>query len=198
MISYLKGMVAAKKPDHIVIDVQGVGYEVFVSFKTFQKIPADGDIVKLHIHSYYREDMQKLFGFAEEKEKTLFRMMIAISGIGPKVALAALSSMTVEDFEQIVVHQDVVALTRVPGIGRKGAERLIIEMKDKVKAIALEAVPELGLESSSLVTQDVLMALMSLGYKEPHARKALSQIEKDTPLDDMDFQEIMRRCLASV
>ncbi len=197
MYNYIAGKVAAKYPDCVVLDIQGIGYELFVSFKTYQKVPDCGQFINLYVHVHYREDMQKLFGFATESEKDLFRLMIVISGIGPKVALAALSTMGVEELEQIVTHQDVIALTRVPGIGKKVAERLLMELKDKMHVLPLV---KGGSESVSLtqIQEDVVMALMSLGYKEPQARKTLSQLQKDPGTHNWDFQDLMKECLALV
>lgn len=197
MYNYIKGQVAAKYPDCVVLDVQGVGYELFVSFKTYQLVPEPGQVCQLLAHAHYREDTQKLFGFASEAEKQLFRLMIAISGIGPKVALAALSTMGVEELEQIVAHQDVVALTRVPGIGKKVAERLLMELKDKLNVLPLQKDGEEPL-SLSQVQEDVVMALVSLGYKEVQARKSLARVQKDLGTQDWQFQDLMRECLATV
>jgi Holliday junction DNA helicase RuvA len=189
MFNYIRGQLVNKEADRAVVDIHGLGYEIHISFKTFQALGELDSDVYLYIHPYYREDMQKLFGFVTEKERELFKLMIAISGIGPKVAMAALSSISVEDFQKIVAHQDVVGLTRVPGIGRKGAERLIMEMKDKIKVDK----PPL-MEAVSPVTDDVLMALTSLGYKDVQARKALQSIQNE----GLSFQELMKACLGVV
>jgi Holliday junction DNA helicase RuvA len=136
VIGFLRGRLAAKHPPQLVVDVAGVGYELEAPMSTFYGLPALGAEVQLHTHLVVREDAHVLFGFGTERERSLFRELIKVSGVGPRIALAILSGVTVEQFHRCVEAQDVASLVRVPGIGRKTAERLVIEMRDRLKALA--------------------------------------------------------------
>jgi holliday junction DNA helicase RuvA len=183
MIGRLNGTLVAKHPPQIVIDVAGVGYEVDVPMSTFYALPATGQSVQLVTHYVVREDAHLLFGFATEEERSAFRQLIKVTGIGPKVALSVLSGLTVAELNQAVVLQDVKRLTRVPGIGNKTAERLLLELRGKVAAIGAGAGTS-GAASVSSPTNDVINALLALGYNDKEAAAACRDLAPDLPIND--------------
>ncbi len=180
MIGRLTGLLAAKQPPQILLDVGGVGYEIDVPMSSFYHLPALGERVSLVTHLVVREDAQQLFGFLSEKERTAFRELIRITGIGPKLALSVLSGMNVDELAQCVALQDAARLTRVPGIGRKTAERLLLELKGKLA----DALPSGGAPAAAGVTTDALHALLALGYAEKEALPALKQLPEGLSLED--------------
>ena len=175
MIGRISGVILEKHPPQVLIDVQGVGYEVGVPMSTFYNLPATGARVTLHTHLIVREDAHLLFGFSSDGERQAFRQLLKISGIGARTALAVLSGMTVDELQQAVAVQDSARLIRVPGIGRKTAERLLLELRDKLQA-------EAGVTLSGATQSprgDALNALVSLGYAEKEANAALSRLPAD-------------------
>jgi Holliday junction DNA helicase RuvA len=191
MIGSLHGRIAAKTPPQLVIDVAGVGYELEAPMSTFFLLPAVGEEVRLLTHMVVREDAQLLYGFGTEEERRLFRNLLKVSGIGPKIGLALLSGISVEGFAHCIRNQDVAALTRVPGIGRKTAERLLIEMRDRlnshetspgVTAVPAGAGPE----------AEAFGALVALGYRPAEASRLLKGVEGALSTEDM-----IRRALQS-
>jgi holliday junction DNA helicase RuvA len=185
MIGRLNGTLAAKTPPQIVIDVNGVGYEVDVPMSTFYALPATGQSVQLVTHYVVREDAHLLFGFATEEERAAFRQLIKVTGIGPKVALSVLSGLTVAELNQAVVLQDVKRLTRVPGIGNKTAERLLLELRGKVVAVGAGGAACSGAASMvSSPANDVVNALLALGYSDKEAASACRDLAPDLPIND--------------
>jgi Holliday junction DNA helicase RuvA len=180
MIGRISGTLVANSPPRLVIDCHGVGYEVDVPMSTLYQMPALGQSVTLLTHFVVREDAQQLFGFATDQEREAFRALIKISGIGARTALSLLSGMSVQDLAQAVTLQESGRLTKVPGIGKKTAERLLLELKGKIGAdIALtpnNATPDKQLE--------VLQALLALGYSDKEAQLALKQVPNDTSVSD--------------
>ena len=195
MISSLRGRIASKTPPLLVIDVGGVGYEVEAPMSTFFHLPAVGEEVHLLTHLVVREDAHVLYGFATEEERRLFRSLIKVSGVGPKIALALLSGISVEGFVHCVQNQDVSALTRVPGIGRKTAERLLVEMRDRLSGG--ELVPGVaaaaGLAPASNAEAEAFGALIALGYKPAEATRLLKAAGPGTH----STEELIRRALQS-
>ena len=181
MIGRLTGQLVAKQPPQITIDVGGVGYEVDVPMSTFYALPATGERVQLMAHYVVREDAHLLFGFATNDERAAFRQLIKVTGIGPKVALAVLSGLSVAELNQAIALQDVKRLTRVPGIGNKTAERLLLELKGKVVASAAGAGAAPAVASPA---DDVVNALLALGYSEKEAAAACRDLPADQPLND--------------
>lgn len=178
MIGFLQGILAHKEPPFLVVDVQGVGYELEAPMSTCFRLPEIGEPVHLRTHLLVREDQHTLFGFSSDTERRLFRDLLKVSGIGAKTALGVLSGMNVEGFIRAVEGNDVAALVRVPGIGRKTAERLIIDMRDRVRHPALAvAVPGSG--SSSDPRTVALDALVALGYKPAEARQMLDRLKHE-------------------
>ena len=180
MIALLRGELAYKSVDHVIIDTGGVGYRLFIPLSTFYALPDAGE-VRLLVHTHVREDALLLFGFFTTAEKEMFATLIGISGIGPKLALNVLSHIPVGDLQTAVLAGDIKRLSALPGIGRKTAERLILELKDKIGQFAnlpagQTATPQPGRAPADPLT-DVLSALINLGYKEAQARKVLETME---------------------
>ncbi|MFM7227366.1 MAG: Holliday junction branch migration protein RuvA [Betaproteobacteria bacterium] len=179
MIGRLSGLLLDKNPAQLIVDCNGVGYEVSVPMSTFYHLPSTGERVTLLTHMVVREDAQLLYGFGTAQERELFRELIKISGIGARTALAILSGMSVNDLAQAVTLQEVGRLTRIPGIGKKTAERLLLELKGKLGA-ELGTAPGTEGESSS----DILSALLALGYSEKEALLAIKQVPAGSSVSD--------------
>ncbi len=174
MIGSLTGTIAAKEPPQLLIDVQGVGYEVEVPMSTYLALPQVGSAVTLRIHHVLREDASLLFGFATENERELFRGLLKVNSVGPKVALAILSGINADAFRAAVAMEDVASLTRIPGVGRKTAERLLVEMRDYFKEIA--AVSAVAAHDPRA---EALHALQVLGYKSQEAHRMLDKVGQE-------------------
>jgi holliday junction DNA helicase RuvA len=182
MIGRISGTLMEKNPPQVVVDAGGVGYEIDVPMSTFYVLPRTGEKVALFTHLVVREDAHLLFGFATESERTTFRTLLKVSGVGPKVALAVLSGMSVNDLAEAVATQESGRLTKVPGIGKKTAERLLLELKDKLKVDVRIAVGGAAPAASSAA--DVLNALLGLGYSEREALQAVKSLPKDVSVSD--------------
>jgi Holliday junction DNA helicase RuvA len=180
MIGRLNGILLEKHPTQLVVDVHGVGYEVDVPMSTFYNLPGQGEPVVLHIHFSVREDAQQLFGFLTAKEREAFRTLIRISGVGPKLALAVLSGLSVDELAQAVAMQETGRLTRIPGVGKKTAERLLLELKGKLA----DALPTVAAGGPTLAAQDALNALLALGYSDKEALPALKQLPEGLSLEE--------------
>ncbi len=181
MIGRLSGVLVAKNPPQVIVDAGGVGYEVDVPMSTFYNLPATGEKVVLLTHLVVREDAHILFGFSTEDERLAFRKLIRISGVGARTALSVLSGLSVGDLAQAVATQDPARLTKVPGIGKKTAERLLLELKGKL-ADAVAGAGSAGAQPSA--SSDVLNALLALGYSEKEALLAIKQVPADMPVSD--------------
>ena len=180
MIGRLNGTLADKNPPQLLVDCNGVGYEVDVPMSTFYNLPSVGEKVSLLTHFVVREDAQILYGFGSASERHAFRQLIKISGVGPRTALSVLSGMSVADIAQAVTAQDAGRLVKVPGIGKKTAERLLLELKDKL-ALAPGSV---GITAAGAASGDALNALLSLGYNDREARAALAKLEPGLAVQD--------------
>ncbi len=181
MIGRLSGTLLEKHPPQVLLDVGGIGYEVDVPMSCFYNLPAVGERVTLVTHFVVREDAQQLFGFLSQKERTAFRELIRISGVGPKLALSVLSGMSADDLAHCIVLQDAGRLTRVPGIGKKTAERLLLELKGKLA----DALPQTGgISATAGVAGDALNALLALGYSDKEALPTLKQLPPDLSLEE--------------
>lgn len=182
MIGRLTGVLLEKNPPQVLVDVNGVGYEVEVPMSTFYNLPQTGERVTLHTQFIVREDAQLLYGFASERERTTFRQLLKVNGIGARSALGILSGLSVEDLAQAIALQEANLLTRIPGIGKKTAERLLLELKDK---LGFEAAPGAGGAAQSLnAGSDTLNALLALGYNEREALAAVKQLPADLSVSD--------------
>jgi Holliday junction DNA helicase RuvA len=185
MIALLTGTVSSKAPDHCVIDVGGVGYKVLVSLTTFGSLPEVGSTLSLQIHTYVREDQLELFGFSSPEERELFQRLISISGVGPKMALGVLSGLPPRELAEAIGNEDHVRLTRIPGVGRKTADRIIVELKDRLKAFTGPGPVGAPGKISGCFDQ-ALSALVNLGYTRQVAEGALRRLDwpKDWPLEE--------------
>ena len=181
MIGRISGKLVDKNPPHLMVECGGVGYEIDVPMSTFYNLPKTGEDVVLLTHLVVREDAHLLFGFLTAAERGAFRQLLRISGVGPKVALAVLSGLSVDDLAASVASQDPGRLTRIPGIGKKTAERLVLELRDKLAFAASTASAE---GSAGAARADVANALLALGYNEREAQAAIKQLPADLPLAD--------------
>ena len=191
MIAHLRGRLLAKHPNQAIVETGGVGYDVTISVPTFSDLPGIGGDVALHIHTHVREDTIALYGFLRSAEKTLFEKLITVSGIGPKLAITILSGMAADEMVNAIRSNDIARLTRIPGIGKKTAERMVLELRDKLaveKAGEIAATPAM-----SAIEEDVLSALVNLGYQRAAAEKSLAAVSrngKSGPFDTM-FREAL-------
>jgi len=196
VIGFLKGRLAVKQPPMLMVDVNGVGYELEAPMSTFYGLPATGEAVALFTHLVVREDAHILFGFGTDGERRLFRSLLKISGVGPKIALGILSGASVDDFLRTIEAEDVAMLTRIPGIGRKTAERVIIEMRDSVQKLATLASGAghaAGLGAAPTPQSEAFSALVALGYKPPEVTRLLKSADEP----GLSTTEIIRRALKS-
>ena len=191
MIAYLRGRILDKQPNRIVVDVNGVGYDVFVPLSTFYGLSEVGGEVALRVHTHVREDALSLFGFATRLEQDLFERLIGVSGIGPKVGLAVLSGIEPVDLIHAIERGDLARLTAIPGVGKKTSERIVLELKDRLPRAERPAASESA--APLLQRDDLLSALINLGYHRPLAEKAVDAAIKRTP--DGDFERTLKQAL---
>jgi Holliday junction DNA helicase RuvA len=191
MIAHLRGRLIAKHPNQAVVEAAGVGYEVNISIPTFSALPALGAEVALHVHTHVREDALSLFGFLRGEEKQLFEKLISVSGIGPKLAITILSGMPADAMVAAIKGNNIAALTRIPGIGKKTAERMVLELRDKLEAFAVAA----AAQTASPVEEDVISALVNLGYQRPLAERALARLGNTS---GEPFDGLFRKALAAL
>jgi Holliday junction DNA helicase RuvA len=202
MIGRLTGILIEKQPPHLLLDANGIAYEIEASMHTFYKLPALGEKTILHTHFVVREDAQLLFGFYELRERTLFRQLIKVNGVGPKLALTILSSIEPDEFARCIADNDSVRLIRLPGVGKKTAERLIIEMRDRLSGWELEGQSQTNLIENmtnsvnvdKIPAQEAISALISLGYKAPEAQKIVNKVV----VAGLNSQEIIRLALKAM
>jgi len=196
MIGFLRGVLVVKKAPSLVLDVRGVGYELDAPMSTFFNLPAVGEEVMLHTHLVVREDAHALFGFLSESERALFRSLIKVSGVGAKLALGVLSGIGPEDFQRCVQTGDTASLVRLPGIGKKTAERLILELRDRLPGFESVALPATGampaVEAEPI--QDAVSALVALGYKPQEANAMIRAL----PAEGRSSEELIRLALQGV
>lgn len=194
MIAWLSGRLRHKATDYLIIDVAGIGYQVSVPLSTYSGIPEDGEEISLHIHTHVREDSLSLFGFLTEAERDMFLLLLGVSGIGPKLAITILSSFSVQDLSRAIQTSDDSRLCTIPGIGKKSAARMVLELKDKIKLVA-PAIPS-PLSGPALAAhnnEDVISALVNLGYKRPQAEEIVRKISHARP--DFGVEELIRESL---
>lgn len=194
MIAHLRGKLLAKHPNQAIVETAGVGYDVTISVPTFSDLPEVGIEVALHIHTHVREDAIALYGFLLSPEKLLFEKLITVSGIGPKLAITILSGMAADEMVRAIRGNDVTRLTRIPGIGKKTAERMVLELRDKLPETApasVTAIPSLG-----AVEEDVISALVNLGYQRAAAERALVTSLKGGP--PLSFDQVFRAALGQL
>ena len=195
MIAWLSGRLRRKAADYIVLDVAGVGYQIAVPLSTYCNITEGGEDVCLHIHTHVREDSLSLFGFLTEEEKNMFLLLLGVSGIGPKLALAVLSSLPVHDLSSALQASDDSKLCAIPGIGKKTAARMVLELKDKMKAMT--PMVQAPLSGSGVATddaEDVVSALVNLGYRKPQAEEAVGKVRHGR--SGLSVEELIRESLS--
>jgi Holliday junction DNA helicase RuvA len=195
MIAFLRGRVIDKQPNRVVVDVQGVGYEVHVPLSTYYDIGDEGSETSLRIHTHVREEALQLYGFLTPLEQQAFERLIGISGIGPKLAISVLSGIDTRQLVDAVQRADVARLTRIPGIGKKTAERIVLELKERFAQLAVSAGAGMAMASSDegRLRDDLLSALQNLGYHRPLAEKAVDSTLKASPA--ATFEEALRAAL---
>ena len=189
MIGRLSGVLLEKNPPQLLLDVQGVAYEVDVPMSTFYNLPNTGDRITLFTHLVVREDAHLLYGFGSEPERRAFRQLLKVNGIGAKIALAVLSGMSVAELAQAITLQEAARLTRIPGIGKKTAERLLLELKDK---LGVELTQGVGLHRPAPVSSDILNALLALGYSDKEAVSAVKELPDGVAVADGIRQALKR------
>jgi holliday junction DNA helicase RuvA len=197
MIALISGKIVYKGIAHVIVDVQGVGYRVFIPLTTFYELPEAGETVTLHIHTNVKQDAINLFGFHTIQERELFQLMISVSGIGPKIAMNILSGISARELLNAISGGNVGKLVNIPGVGKKMAERLILELKEKVvKKMMLEKTPEAGVQIpiGDIIAEDVLSALVNLGYKNNVAKDALDKALRSSE-EELGMDELLKKTL---
>ncbi len=194
MISHLKGTLTSKSPTEIVVDVNGVGYTVSITVSTFEKLPVTGKEIVVLTHFHVREDAQQLFGFLTEAEREMFRLLISVSGIGPKIAQAILSGATAEALRDMIALGNINSLTSLPGVGRKTAERLVVELRDKVMKLEPETTTA-GAPAATGIRTEVLLALTSLGYNRAIAEKAIRTALQEFNGKEPTLEELLKQAI---
>jgi Holliday junction DNA helicase RuvA len=193
VIAHLRGRITEKQPNRIIVDVNGVGYDVFVPLSTFYGLGDPGSGVALRIHTHVREDALALYGFATPLEQDLFERLISVSGIGPRLALAVLSGMEPAELMRAIERSDVARLTSIPGVGKKTSERIVLELKDRLPPARTLAAAAGETPPDAPVRDDVLSALLNLGYHRPLAEKAVASALKMAP--DDTFERTLKQAL---
>ena len=198
MIDYLKGTLAEKQPTRIVVEVSGVGYEIHIPLCSYDQLPTCNAQCKILVHDHIREDAHQLFGFVTPQERDIFRMLLSTSGIGPRLALSALSSLTVREIRLAIIQGDTTMLSSISGVGRKTAERMIVELRDRIdESDALEAIAGQSHDGSGNATiRDAALALMSLGYKQQDAHKMATRAVKNDKTASLTIEDIIKKALS--
>jgi Holliday junction DNA helicase RuvA len=196
MIAHLRGTLLEKHPNQVIVEAGGVGYDVLIPVSTFSALPDAGSEVRLRIHTHVREDALALFGFFTAEEKSIFEKLISVSGIGPSLAVKVLSGMGTADLIPAIRNGSVEQLVRIPGVGRKTAERMVLELKDKLEGIGATAPSARPVSALSTLDQDVLSALLNLGCQRPAAEAAVRKAKADGAPND--FEPLFRKSLALV
>ena len=191
MIGSLRGCIATKHAPHIVLECNGIGYEVETPMSTFLDLPQTGAELFLFTHLLVREDAQILYGFATDEERSLFRTLLKVNRVGAKMALGVLSAMTANDFRRCVEYEDAVMLSRVPGIGKKTAERLIMELRDKIDNVGTPSLPGQQVTADASARSEAVDALVALGYKASEVNKLLGKLD----IEDQSAEDIIRQAL---
>jgi len=194
MIGYLKGTLIDKKPNSVLMDVNGVGYLVNIPVSTFYDLPEEGSPLALFIYTHVREDVLALYGFRTTREKVLFEKLIGVSGIGPKMAIAFLSGMTADELIPAIQRQDILKLTTIPGVGRKTAERVALELREQIPALLSEAAQA---AETKPMQEDLISALVNLGYHRSQAERAVKKVLEDAK-PDSTFETLLKNSLQMI
>jgi Holliday junction DNA helicase RuvA len=198
MIVFLEGILDEKEPTRAVVQAGGVGYEVFIPLSSFDRLPAEGQRVRIQIYDHVREDDHLLYGFMTDDERRVFILLLSVTGIGPKLALSVLSGLTTRDFKVAVASGDAKRLSTVQGIGKKTAERIILDLKDKVgtpQILEAEA-PPAATDPGAIKTRDAVLALVALGYKRGDAEALIRKALSGADASSLDVEAVLRKALA--
>ena len=195
MIAHLSGLLFSKQPNSVIVDINGVGYEVTIPLSTFYDLSEEGSAVALRIHTHVREDALQLFGFRTEREKKLFLLLTGVSGIGPKLGITILSGMSADELIPAIRNNELARLVNIPGVGKKTAERLVLELKDKLSALSSPELEEQfrlagGAASKNSITDDIVSALVNLGFQRAAAEKAVNATIQENP--DANFSQLTK------
>jgi Holliday junction DNA helicase RuvA len=196
LIAYLEGRLIEKNPTHLILDVSGVGYSVNIPVSSYSRLGEIGETIKILTYQHVREDELKLYGFSTKPEKELFELLISVNGVGPRVALGILSSISVEDFQRSVLEEDLDVLTHISGVGKKIAQRLIVELKEKLTKVdlRLEKGAEIKERIGVSVEDEAILALVSLGYNKFDAKKAVEKVSSESK-ESLPIEELIKRAL---
>ncbi len=197
MISFLRGKVAKKSPTQVVLDVAGIGYKVWIPLSCYDALPAIDKEIQLLTHLHVRENDIQLFGFSSSSQRTLFEKLISVSGVGPQLALGALSAMSANQFKQAIFQSDAKSLTRIPRVGKKMAERLILELKDAFKDLDFDEMGTVAGADKKAIIEEAVLALVSLGYKEMAARSAIVKARAKLS-DEFNVEDLVREGLQCI
>ncbi len=200
MIAKITGILDSVSLTDIVIDVNGIGYEVIIPLSTYDRLPKEKEKIQLFTHLHVREDAMTLYGFATEQEKELYKLLTTVSGIGPKLALKILSSITINSFCESVANADIKTLCRINGLGKRSAERLVVELKDKITTFApeLEYIKDSNSKNISVQEEEAILALVQLGFKYETARKTVVKIAGKMSAEEANSENIIRHTLQSL
>lgn len=196
MYDFLAGKIARKEPTRLVLEVGGIGFELLIPISTFHSLPAPGEEMRILTHFQVREDSHQLFGFRTEEERSIFRLLLSVTGIGPKMSLAILSGIGTAELRQAIIQGSIPALTGISGIGRKTAERLIVELREKILLLEPKAdAVTVRLAANDQLVEDSIQALISLGYRRPEAKKALQKVLSEKNGGSLSVEELIRASL---
>lgn len=197
MIAYLKGIIHSKSPEQLIVDVHDVGYQLEISTQTYQELPPEGEEVQLLVYHHITDNDQRLFGFSNQNEKDLFELLITVKGVGPKLGLTILSGLPAEEITGAIVQKDKAALSQITGIGKKTAERMILELKDKISEMVDVTYANSGTSISGNLKEEAVSALQSLGFRKKDSEKAVSLAAKETEVDG-NVQELVKKALSQL
>jgi Holliday junction DNA helicase RuvA len=199
MIAHIQGSLYFKSPEHLIIDVDGIGYQVHVPLTTFYELPDVGNTVALHIHTHVREDALQLYGFQAQEEKALFIRLMGVAGIGPRLAVNILSGISPAELAESLLQGDLARLISIPGVGRKTAERIMVEMRDKLPALAADRDIALSVKNAAAeaVIEDAISALINLGYKKGLAQRAIDQAQQRLQ-GEINLERLLKESLRSL
>ena len=195
MIAWLQGIILEKKPPALLLNVSGVGYEILLPMTSFYQLPEVGQNTQLYLHHHIREDAEVLYGFMTAQQRQLFKILIKVNGIGPKLALTLLSGMSIETFLQCVAEQDIKRLTKLPGVGQKTAARMLVELGDKLKLAGFDLSADLNqvvVTNNNIAKDDAIAALVALGYKTSDATKAIAPLSAQANSQDLIRQALQK------
>ena len=201
MFAYIKGHLVASQPTSVIVDVQGIGYTILIPYRVLGELPSFGEMVQLYTTFVVREASHTLYGFLDAQERDIFEVLMNVSGIGPKLALSLLGHLTLPELQHAVSQQNLTTLCRVPGVGKKTAERLIVELKDKVSSFPMlshSPLSDAALKPTNVYAQDAILALINLGYQQHVAQKAVKQSLKELPEDSLQLSLLITTALRHI